>query len=106
ASTVVNYQANGDGDIVVAKRFNLLKDLIFVDLEVFLVESGDWSALTVPHRCLQDNQVRIRSNHVRANLVWLWGVLRHRNAGHKNQKKERKQTAFLNCTSFHGLFRC
>src|ERR1019366_2661886 len=79
ASAVVNHQANCDGDIFVAERLNLLKDLIFVDLEVFLAESGDRSAFTVPHSGPQDNQFHPRSDRVRTNLVRLWDVLRHRN---------------------------
>jgi hypothetical protein len=81
ASAVVHHQADGDRDIFVAKRLNLLKDLIFVNLEIFLAESGDRSAFTVPHCCPQDNQVHIHSDRERTNLVGLWGVLRDRNAG-------------------------
>ena len=72
ASAVVNHQANCDGDIFVTKRFDLLKNLIFVDLKVFLAESGDWSAFMIPHSCPQDNQVHVRSDRVRASLVRLW----------------------------------
>ena len=77
ASTVVNHQPNGDGHIFVAERFNLLRDLVFIDLKVFLAESGDRSALVIPHGCLQNDQIRIRSDRERANLARLWDALRH-----------------------------
>ena len=37
ASAVVNHQANRDGNIFMAERFDLLENFIFIDLEVFLV---------------------------------------------------------------------
>ena len=90
ASAVVNHQANRDGDIFVTKRLNLLRDFIFIDLEVFLAESGDRSAFMVPHSCLQDNQVHIRSNRIRANLVRLWDVLETRQRKVKRSERGAK----------------
>src|ERR1039458_7744375 len=80
-AAVVNYQANCDRDIFVTKGLNWLKNFILVDLEVFLYESRDRSAFMVPHSCLQDNQVHIRSDRVRTNLVRLPDALSHSNAG-------------------------
>ena len=80
ASAVVNHQPNRDGYIFVTKRFDLLRDFIFIDLKVFLAESGDRSAFMVPHGCLQDDQVHIGSDRVRANLVRVWDALRHDDA--------------------------
>src|ERR1700730_11799838 len=75
ASTVVDYQPSCDGDIFVTERFNLLQDFIFINLEVFLGESGDRSASVISYACPQDNQVYIRSNCVQAHLVSLWDAL-------------------------------
>ena len=76
APTTVNHQSNGDRKVFVAERFNLLQNLIFIDLEGFVGESGDWNALVVSHTCAQDNQAHVGSNRVRADLTRLWN-LRH-----------------------------
>ena len=86
------------------KGFDLLRDFIFVDLEVFLAKSGDgaplWS-LTVACKTTKSTFVRIAYGPTGR----LWGALRTGDARKNDQKEERKQPAFLNRALFHKLFR-
>lgn len=57
ASTVVDDQADGDRDIVVAEVLDLLKCSVFVDLKAVFIESRNKDAFVVLRRGVQDHKV-------------------------------------------------